>query len=207
MKKKKRKLRSAVSTSECLNKMAETDMKMPAYVRCNNLKMARVIDLKPHPKNANKHTADQIQRLSELISYHGFRHPVIVSLRSGYIVAGHARLEAAKKLGYDFVPIDYQDFPNDEAEYSFLISDNAIGEWAELDLAGINLDLPDLGPFDIELLGLRNFTIDVSELDPEAERKTLGKYALEIELPNEADLKELHEELSGRGYIVRVTNG
>jgi hypothetical protein len=68
------------------------------------------------------------------------------------------------------VPVDEQDFESDEAEYAFLVSDNAIAQWASLDLSAINLELPELGPdFDIDLLGLKDFALDPSELAIEAE--------------------------------------
>ena len=62
------------------------------------------------------------------------------------------------------MPVVFQDFENDMAEYAFLQADNAIALWAELDLSGINADIPDFDPdFDIDLLGIKNFTVDISE--------------------------------------------
>ena len=55
-------------------------------------------DIKINPKNRNKHHPDQIKRLMEIIEYQGFRSPVIISNRTGMLVAGHGRLQAAKKL-------------------------------------------------------------------------------------------------------------
>jgi|SRR5271157_3530900 len=120
--------------------------------------------LKPHPKNPNKHSPEQIDRLAKIIEYQGWRHPIVVSKQSGFIVAGHGRLLAAKKLGLSEVPVHYQDFANEDQEYAFVVSDNAIASWAELDLANINVELVGLGPdFDIDMLGISNFTIDISE--------------------------------------------
>lgn len=131
----------------------------------SKLVLLPIDELKPSPKNRNKHPPEQIDRLADLIRFQGFRQPVIVSTRSGFIVTGHGRVEAAKKLGMDRVPVIFQDFDSDEAEYAFQVSDNAIASWAELDLAGINADLPDLGPdFDLNLLAIKNFTLDPSEL-------------------------------------------
>lgn len=79
------------------------------------------------------------------------------------VVVGHARLEAAKRLALESVPIQYQDFASEEEEYSFHVADNAIASWAELDLAAINVDIGELGPFDIDMLGLKDFTVDVAE--------------------------------------------
>lgn len=116
--------------------------------------------LKNHPKNRNKHGQDQIERLAKLYEFHGVRHPIIVSKRSGFIVAGHGRKLAAIRAGIKEMPVVYQDFESDDKEYAFLVADNAIALWADLDLSEINEDLKDLGPFDIDMLGLNNFTID-----------------------------------------------
>lgn len=117
-----------------------------------------------HPKNRNKHGQDQIERLAELYKYHGIRHPIIVSNLSKFIVAGHGRKLAAIRAGIDQMPVVYQDFESSEAEYAFIQADNAIALWAELDLAGINADIGDLGPdFDINMLGIQDFEIEPAD--------------------------------------------
>lgn len=121
-------------------------------------------ELKPHPKNRNTHPPEQIERLAKIISYQGWRHPIIVSKQSGFIVAGHGRLEAAKLLKLPIVPVHYQDFIDSDQEYAFLISDNAIALWAELDLSAIHKDLPELGLGDLDFLGIQDF-----ELEPDPE--------------------------------------
>lgn len=119
--------------------------------------------VKPNPKNRNTHSEEQIDRLCKIITYQGFRNPIIISKRSGLLVAGHGRLLAAKKLGMTEVPVIYEDFESEDQEYAYSVSDNAIAEWSELDFSGINADLESLGPFEIELLGLKDFAVDVSE--------------------------------------------
>lgn len=132
--------------------------------RCEYKKLVPLNELKPHPKNRNRHGDDQVSRLAHIFEYQGIRHPIIVSNLSGFIVAGHGRLAAATKLGFKEFPVDYQDFGSEEEEYAFLVSDNAVALWAELDLSGINADIGDLGPdFDIDLLGIKNFTIEVAD--------------------------------------------
>lgn len=145
-------------------------------IRIKEIKQVSIDELKPHPKNMNKHPKDQIDRLSEIIRYQGFRNPVVVSTLSGFVVHGHGRIEAAKKLGMKMVPVSFQDFDDETQEYASLVSDNAISEWSDLDLAMINSDLPDLGPdFDVDLLGLKNFSIEFQdrfdEPDPKGEPK------------------------------------
>lgn len=131
---------------------------------CVYSKLVEIEKLIPNPKNRNNHSQAQIDRLCKLIKHQGFRHPIIVSTRSGYIVAGHGRLLAAKKLKMQKVPADYQDFADEASEYAFLVGDNAIAAWAELDLSGINEDVTEWGPdFDLDLLGIDGFTVDVAD--------------------------------------------
>jgi len=135
-------------------------------IHCKYDELKNPNSLKNHPKNRNKHGQDQIERLAELYEYQGVRHPIIVSKLSGFIVAGHGRKLAAIRAGLKEMPVVYQDFDNDEQEYAFIQSDNAVALWAELDLSGINTDLADLGPdFDIDMLGIKNFSLDLSEAE------------------------------------------
>lgn len=119
-------------------------------------------ELMPNAKNPNKHSQAQIERLALLIKHYGFRHPIIVSKNSGFIVAGHGRWEAALKLNLQQVPVDYQEFATPDDEWSFLVADNAVAAWSELDLSLINSEMVNLGPdFDVDLLGLNNFTVEL----------------------------------------------
>lgn len=165
-------------------------------------------ELIPHPRNRNKHSDEQIKRLAKLIEFQGQRHPIIVSTLSGCIVAGHGRKSALEKLGWTEVAIDYQDFENEEQEYLFLQSDNAVALWAELDLAGINSDLEDIGPFDIELLGIQDFTVEpldrLDDTTQEIQDDLNKKYMLEIKFPNEMEMMDIHDDLLSRGYLVKV---
>lgn len=132
-------------------------------IKCAYTKLVPIAELKPYKRNRNNHPPEQIERLAKLIKNHGLRHPVIVSKLSGEVIAGNGRLDALKRLGVKKVPVDYQEFTDADAEYAFSVSDNAVALWAELDLSGINADIPDLGPFDIELLGIKNFEIEVAD--------------------------------------------
>lgn len=141
-------------------------------VRCSHSKMVPVGHLKPHPKNPNDHPEDQIPRLAQILEYQGWRYPIKVSNLSGYITSGHGRLQAAMHANQTEVPVDFQDYESPEQEYADVVADNAIAEWAKLDLASINIQVPDLGPdFDLDLLGMKDFVLDLSEKfdgDPDA---------------------------------------
>jgi len=174
-------------------------------IYCKYDDLVSPIALKEHPKNRNKHPKEQIDRLAKLYDYHGIRHPIIVSKLSGYIVAGHGRREAAIKAKFKEMPVVYQDFDSEDAEYAFIQADNAIALWAELDLSGINADIADLGPdFDIDLLGIKDFTIDPADKEEQIEKEILFSFKIEVECINEQNQQKLSEELEARGFKVRV---
>lgn len=126
----------------------------------DKIKWVPVEELKPHPKNRNTHPQDQVDRLAKLIHANGLRSPLVISKRSGYIVKGHGTLKAILQLGLAKAPVSEQDFESEAQEYAYMVSDNAIGDWAKLDFAGINLDIQDLGPeFDIDMLGIKDFEV------------------------------------------------
>lgn len=137
-------------------------------INCAYDELVPVRDLKPHPKNPNKHPAEQIERLAKILQYQGWRKPITVSNLSGCITAGHGRLLAAKLLGEKTVPVDYQDYKDTDQELADLSADNSIAAWAEIDMGMINAMIPDLGPdFDLELLGFEDLKLDPSELGNE----------------------------------------
>jgi ParB-like chromosome segregation protein Spo0J len=107
-------------------------------IKAKNIEFVSPHELVPHPKNMNKHSDDQINRLIKLIEYQGFRVPIVVQKGTNLIVAGHGRLLAAIKMGLEKVPVTYQEFESDAQLYAFMVSDNSIASWAELDLSMVN---------------------------------------------------------------------
>ena len=102
-------------------------------VWCAYDKLVKIDELLAHPKNPNTHPQNQINLLVQNIRYHGWRHAIVVSKLSGYIVAGHGRLEAAKELGVSIVPVEYQDFATEDNELAVLVGDNRLAELSSLD--------------------------------------------------------------------------
>lgn len=111
--------------------------------------------LKPNPKNPNKHPQDQLEKLGKIIRGNGWRNPITVSTRSGLIVKGHGRLLTAELEELKEVPVEYQNYESDEAELADLTADNRIAELAEIDskmLADVFADI-DTGLIDFEFSG------------------------------------------------------
>lgn len=133
-------------------------------IQCAYDRLLPLKECKPHPKNPNKHTSDQIERLAKVIQYQGIRRPIRISKRSGYITSGHGLAKALGKLKVAEVPVSLQDYISDEQEFADLVADNSLQSWSELDLASINLEVPQLGPdFDIDWLGIKDFEIEPAD--------------------------------------------
>ena len=108
-----------------------TNQEPPAVaVRCAHDEMRDVVGLVAHPKNPNTHPREQIELLARIIRYQGWRNPIVVSKLSGYIIAGHGRLEAAKLMGEQQAPVDLQDFETEADELAHLAADNRLAELA-----------------------------------------------------------------------------
>ncbi len=124
-------------------------------VHCKHTKMEDVVNLVPHPQNPNKHPDKQIALLAKIIRNSGWRSPIVVSKKTGFIVSGHGRLEAAKLLNVQNVPVDVQEFASDADEYAHLVADNRIAELSGLSddkLSELLSGLSDQG-YDMELTG------------------------------------------------------
>jgi hypothetical protein len=168
------------------------------------------VDIKsinPNPKNTNKHSKEQIERLAKIINYQGFRSPIVVSNLSGFIVAGHARLDAAKKLGLSKVPVSYQDFTDLEQEWAHLNADNAVATWAELDF-NMAKDFEFSSGFDLDFMGFKDFKLDlVKEHELEEKEKSKNdelKYILEIQFTSENEMTEVYNNLTSQGFLVKA---
>ena len=106
---------------------------MSIPVHCAHTRLADPASLQPNPVNPNRHSAHQIQLLASIIQEQGWRNPVTVSKRSGLIVRGHGRLEAALLIGCAAIPVDEQDYASEAEELADLLADNRLSELAELD--------------------------------------------------------------------------
>lgn len=159
--------------------MKKTKKKPEAIpIRCEHAEMVAVDALKPHPKNPREHGKKQVKALAEAIRRNGFRRAIVASKLSGTIIAGHGTLEAAKSLGMDAVPVDWQDFEDAAAEAAFLVSDNHLARMGTTDSKLVAEIMADFGGIDLESFGFTDaermvFTdSDSGGESPKAKRKT-----------------------------------
>lgn len=127
---------------------------------CSHTDVVDIDSLVANPRNTNEHPEQQIKMLAKIMNHQGWRNPIVVSNRSGFMTKGHGRLLAAKLNGWTTVPIDRQDYANEADEWADMIADNKIAELAESNEMRIQEIALDLGPdFDFDLFGIPDFKV------------------------------------------------
>lgn len=138
-------------------------------VNCAFAEMVDVVKMVPNPRNPNQHSENQIALLARIIQHQGFRAPIVVSRRSGFIVAGHGRLAAAAHLGQTSVPVDFQDFKTEADEWAHLLADNRLAEMSNFDSKSLLEIIEEIQPeMDVELSGYDDDALRdiINSLDP-----------------------------------------
>lgn len=101
-------------------------------IYCAYTELRSTSELREHPRNPNNHPHYQIDRLAEIIELNGWRQPVVVSDKSGYIIKGHCRYQAAKSAGFEKIPVEVQHYESTDDEIADLIMDNYMSELSML---------------------------------------------------------------------------
>ena len=77
---------------------------MSSLITVGHIEQRPVDQLKPHRQNARTHSEAQVEQIIASIREFGFVSPILIGADNG-IIAGHARLQAARKLGMSEVPV------------------------------------------------------------------------------------------------------
>lgn len=128
---------------------------------CAHTELVDIDKLVENPRNPNTHPESQIALLSKIIRAQGFRNAIVVSRRSGFVTKGHGRLAAARLLQMDRVPVDYQEYESEAAEWADMIADNRIAELAAINDDALKSLLQELdGQIDLDLTGFDEDSLD-----------------------------------------------
>ncbi len=85
----------------------------------------QVEDLIPYEKNSRTHSEEQIQKVVVSIKEFGWTNPILIDEEQG-IIAGHGRLEAAKRLGMKEVPVIELTGLTEAQKRAYIIADNKL---------------------------------------------------------------------------------
>jgi DNA modification methylase len=111
--------------------------------------------LVPFARNPRTHTEEQVAQIAASIVEFGWTNPVLVGA-DGVVIAGHARLQAARKLGLSEVPVIVLDHLSEAQRRALVIADNQLAlagtGWDDELLRGLLVDLRQ-DDFNLDVLG------------------------------------------------------
>ena len=171
-------------------------------MRLDQVQLVPVEQLIPYEKNNKIHNDDQVKKLAKSIKELGFRAPILVD-ENRVILAGHGRLEWAKRAKLKEVPvIQYTDL-DEKQKKKYRLLDNRLGDLAEYDYENLKEELKELD--DQRLTDMfKEFDLG---LDQEEERdETTEDDVPEVDeeeetIVQEGDIFEL-EWKAGKHYII-----
>ncbi len=137
---------------------------------------AQIEQLKTFPRNAKKHPDRHIETLVESIKEFGWKKPILIS-SDDFIIAGHGRVKAAKKMKLKTIPA-IRDEKSAAELAAYNIADNKTTS-TEYNEALLNESLRDLADqnFNLKALGFDQLEIEDRllkfEIDTSAD---FGKY-------------------------------
>ena len=135
--------------------------------------------LVPYVNNARTHSPEQVDQIAASIKEFGFNNPVLIDKKNG-IIAGHGRVQAARKLELKEVPTVRLEHLTETQKKAFILADNKIAMNAEWDEELLALELKDLDDvmFDLNLTGF-----DGKELDELIQPEPVAGLTDEDEVP------------------------
>ncbi len=132
--------------------------------------------LTPWSQNSRAHTPKQIKLVARSIETYGWTNPILID-DAGNVIAGHARLEAAKLLGMTQVPTICLSNMTEPQKRAYIIADNRMNEVA--------------GTWDRKILALEHQAIQL--LDPSFDLTCTGFVFEDVEIMLDG-LTESHED-------------
>lgn len=89
------------------------------------IRYVSLADLKPWPQAARTHSKAQIRQIAESIRRFGFINPVVID-EDQQILAGHARVAAARAMSFEEVPCLRIDTMSEGEKRAYVIADNKL---------------------------------------------------------------------------------
>ncbi len=127
----------------------------------------------PYARNARTHTEEQVAQIAASIAEFGWTNPILVG-GDGIIIAGHARLAAARKLRLAEVPVIVLDHLSETQRRALVLADNRLALNAGWDEEMLRVELETLkeNDFDLDLVGFSDE--ELAELLAEPEQTHAG---------------------------------
>ena len=115
----------------------------------------------PYARNSRTHSDEQIAQVAASIKEFGWTNPILID-ENNVIIAGHGRLMAAQRLGFELVPTIKLENLTEAQKRAYVIADNklALNAGWDADMLAVEIEeLLDQG-FDLDLTGFDGDEID-----------------------------------------------
>jgi len=124
----------------------------------------------PYARNARTHSAEQVAQIAASIAEFGFVNPVLIG-PDNVIIAGHARLLAARKLGMTEVPVIVLEHLTETQRRALVLADNRLALNAGWDEEMLRVELASLeqDDFNLDLIGFSSEELEALLVEPEPE--------------------------------------
>lgn len=139
----------------------------------------KIDDIKPYENNP-RNNLDAVDATANSIKEFGWQQPIVVD-KDMVIIAGHTRYLAAKKLGYDTVPVVVASNLNKEQVRAYRLADNKTGELADWNTKFLDDELQSILDIDMTDFGF----------DENIEFAPADEVEVKIDEPTEIEHKEV----------------
>ena len=120
-----------------------------------------VSDLKEYEKNSRTHSDDQVAKIAASVEEFGFTNPILIDESNG-VIAGHGRLQAAKRINMGEVPCISLAHLSESQKRAYVIADNKIAESGGWDDEMLKMEIMELAQddYDLKLTGFDEAGLD-----------------------------------------------
>jgi DNA modification methylase len=122
---------------------------MSLRIRDLKVETALVSTLKPYIRNPRTHSEKQLRQIVDSIGTFGWTNPILIDA-AGTVIAGHGRLEAAKRLRLEDVPVIRIEDMTEAQKRAYILADNKLAENAGWDRELLALELKGLLEMDLD---------------------------------------------------------
>lgn len=175
----------------------------PKKLEVQNFKIEEI-----HPyENNPRFNKDAVSKVAASIKKFGFKNPILVD-KNNVIIAGHTRLEAAKKLKLEEVPCIVAFDLNEKQAKALRLADNKVAEFSTWDFVKLDAELAELGDsFDFSDFGFGEDFVEQDEDEPKEPREISieSNYQVIIDCADETEQQDVFERLNEEGFKCRLS--
>ena len=156
----------------------------PELVGAFQIVQVAIDDLRLDPANPRRISEDQLEALTRSLQAYGFVQPVLARREDKMVIGGHQRLVAARRLGYETVPVIFLDLTLEHARALNLSLNRISGEWDQELLAHLLTDLASVADIDLSLSGFSEYELSKlsRSLDRRERKERIESFDLEAAL-------------------------